>query len=90
MRDSCLSCVRKHLAQAIVLMAEADMGYPLHKWLAIGHMAEAADECVANYPEFANTIRKTRIEYEEGAVVDLVSLIEATLTIEPTRGEVEE
>jgi hypothetical protein len=65
MRPVCLNCARKHLAQASILMSEAAQGYPLHAWLAMGHMAEAADELVAEYPEMANVIREHRKIYEE-------------------------
>ena len=44
MREQCLECVLKHLAQAEVLMAEAELGYPLHRWLAVGHLAGAEAE----------------------------------------------
>lgn len=64
MRVTCLNCARKHLAQASILMMEAEQGYPLHAWLAMGHMAEAADELVARYPEMANIIRENRKIYE--------------------------
>lgn len=33
MRETCLFCVSKHVAQAIVLMQEAFSGYPIHRWL---------------------------------------------------------
>ena len=65
MRPTCLNCARKHLAQADILMMEAAMGYPIHAWYAMGHMAEASDEIVADYPEMANEIREMRKLYEE-------------------------
>lgn len=65
MRPVCLNCARKHLAQADILMMEAAMGYPLHAWYAMGHMAEASDELVAEYPDVANEIREVRKLYEE-------------------------
>ena len=61
MREVCLFCVSKHLSQAIVLTLESVQGYSEHIWLAIGHLGEAADECVAKYPEFAAEIRKVRM-----------------------------
>jgi 2'-5' RNA ligase len=63
LRDSCLDCVRKHLAQALVLMQEVPQGYPAYRWVAIGHMGEAADECVKEYPKLADEIRKHRLKY---------------------------
>jgi hypothetical protein len=61
MRPSCLYCVSKHVAQAVVLMGEAVQGYPLYRWLAIGHLAEAGDESVAYFPALAAQIRNERL-----------------------------
>jgi len=63
MRETCLFCALKHLSQALILIQESRQGYPLHRWLAVGHMAEAADELLEDYPEFANHIRKMRVSY---------------------------
>lgn len=62
-RSSCLDCVRKHLAQAEVLMNEARQGYPANRWRAIGHLGEAGDECCQDYPKLAAAIRAERIKY---------------------------
>ena len=77
MRTSCRSCCAKHLAQAIVLMLEAIQGYPEHRWLAIGHMAEAADEIVAEDPDLAKQIRELRIRYmdDPGERIYLLDII---------------
>ena len=75
MRDSCLDCTRKHLAQAIVLMVEAKMGYPEHKWLAIGHMAEAEAEILERDEPTASYIRGLRKQYEAGEDVKLLEVI---------------
>lgn len=61
MRETCLFCVSKHLAQAVVLVNESVTGYPLHSWLAVGHLAEAETESVEKYPTFANKIRSVRL-----------------------------
>jgi hypothetical protein len=61
-RKSCLDCVRKHLAQACVLLDETHLGYPHHRWLAAGHLAEAESECLDEHPEFAARIRACRLE----------------------------
>jgi len=68
MRISCLSCARKHLSKAEALMDEAQLGYPLHAWLAIGQMSEAEDELLKKYPEMANVIRAERINYVDNLV----------------------
>lgn len=62
LRINCLDCVRKHIAQASVLMDEAAMGYPHHKWYAVGNLAEAESESRNDYPEFANKIRECRLK----------------------------
>lgn len=61
-REACLDCSRKHIAQAIVLLEESELGYPLHFWLAIGHLAEASVELIQDHPELAHEIRNIRIE----------------------------
>lgn len=71
MRHSCLFCAMKHVVQAGILMMEAKQGYPLHRWWALGHLAEASDELVADYEEMANTIREYRKNYEEDENVQL-------------------
>lgn len=78
LRDSCLDCVRKHLGQASALMAEVRQDYPAHRWLAVGHMAEAAEECVKDYPKLADEIRKHRLRYmmDLDYAVPIVKLIE--------------
>jgi hypothetical protein len=75
MRVACWNCVRKHLAQALILIEEARMGYPLHKWLAIGHMAEASSECLEVDDLFANKIRDLRKLYEEHDVPPAIMLL---------------
>jgi len=58
-REPCPMCTLKHLGQAIVLLNESLLGYPTHRWIAIGHMAEA--EAEAPDPDLANRIRAQRI-----------------------------
>ena len=77
MRTSCPDCARKHLGQASVLMDEAILGYPLHKWLAIGHLAEAESELLADAPYISNNIREHRVAYinDTSYVVPILTLI---------------
>lgn len=77
-RPSCVMCVCKHLAQALVLSSEAKQGYPGHRWIVIGHMGEAADECVQEYPKLAAEIRKHRLAYmrDKDYVIPFMKLIE--------------
>lgn len=78
MRESCAHCAMKHIAQALVLVQEERLGYPLHRWLAAGHMAEASDELILNHPELAMRVRAERLNYMEDSqyVPDLMSIIE--------------
>lgn len=75
----CLDCVRKHLAQASILLDETALGYPHHRWLAAGNMAEAERECRHNYPTLAREIRAERLKvmrsHAEAVTVDLELLI---------------
>lgn len=76
---TCLDCVRKHLAQASVLLDETALGYPHHRWLAAGNLAEAERESRHLYPELAQTIRVERLKvmrsHAEALGVDLEELI---------------
>lgn len=63
MRPPCYDCVRKHLAQALVLMCETEKGYPTHGWLAVGHMAEAEDESLRLDKNLTEVIRTERLLY---------------------------
>lgn len=58
---SCLLCGLKHISQALIRWMESRQGYPLHTWVAAGHMAEAADELLDKYPRVAGAIREERI-----------------------------
>ncbi len=82
MREHCKECVLKHLGQASVLMDEALLGYPLHKVLAIGHMAEAESEALAKWPALANRIRDERKVYEMGGAIDIMELIAKVWEVE--------
>lgn len=58
-RPSCIMCTLKHLGQAVVLLQESITGYPSHRWLAAGHMAEAEAEAPSH--DLANRIREQRL-----------------------------
>lgn len=73
LRPSCLLCVRKHISQAIVLLSESKKGYPEHRWIAMGHLAEAEDESMKEHAELANQIRDARLDIQNGKNVNLVS-----------------
>ena len=68
MRPSCLFCATKHLSQALILLSESLQGYPAHRWLAYGHMAEASDELIQNYPQLADLIREERKRLEQAPI----------------------
>jgi len=50
----------------MVLMDEAILGYPTHRYLAIGHMAEAESEALGYDIVIAQEIRDYRKEYVAG------------------------
>ena len=82
MRPSCLNCSRKHLAQAEILLHESKQGYPEHFWLCMGHLAEAADELLTDYPQLAEQVRNERKLLEEDddyqiPIVDLIMAVSA-------------
>jgi hypothetical protein len=64
-RPTCISCCRKHLAQARAIILEVQKGYPTYWEYAVGHMAEAEDEVVMEYPLFASLIRLERLVVEK-------------------------
>lgn len=64
MRPSCPYCAAKHISQAIILFSEAAQGYPLHWYLALGHLAEAGDELVLDQYNIAVELRAVRKEIE--------------------------
>lgn len=68
-RQGCIDCVRKHLSQAMILLRECNQGYGTddfeHKWLAVGHLAEAADEALHVDPDLSMKIRDIRLSIME-------------------------
>lgn len=78
MRPYCLACALKHVSQAVVLLAESKKGYPLHLWLAVGHLAEAEDELIseAKFLRIAEEIRVTRHSLVAGEGVNLLDILE--------------
>ena len=65
MRESCRECACKHIAQARVLLLETNKGYPEHYWFAMGHLAEAEDELVKDFPEEMALVRAERLELQK-------------------------
>lgn len=56
-RKPCIDCVEKHVAQAYILAQESEMGYPEHRVLMCGHLAEAIDEAPKDIPELKFTLQ---------------------------------
>jgi hypothetical protein len=56
-RKPCIDCVEKHVAQAYILAQESEMGYPEHRILMCGHLAEAIDESPNDIPELKYTLQ---------------------------------
>ena len=78
MRHGCYDCARKHLGQASVLYDESILGYPEHRWLAIGHLAEAESEFLEIDPGMSAQIREHRVNLidDPDYAVPFLSLIE--------------
>jgi len=49
----------------MILLSESRQGYPTHLFYALGHMAEAGDELVKEYPMYAGLVRAERKQLEE-------------------------
>jgi hypothetical protein len=75
MRMACLECVVKHVGQALVLMSEAEKGYPHYYIYAIGHLAEAEDECM-DYRDLRDRIHKFRLDYMNGVPLEFDEFVE--------------
>ena len=65
MRPTCTHCALKHLSQASILLSESYQGYPTHFFYTLGHMAEAGDELVKEYPKYAELVRAERKKLED-------------------------
>jgi len=50
----------QNIIESTLVTLNSELG--LDKWVAIGHLAEAADECLGANPEFANEIREERLK----------------------------
>jgi hypothetical protein len=50
--------------------------HPLHRWLAIGHLAEAQAESDHKWPDLSADCRTVRKMIEAGEVVDMMALLE--------------
>ena len=66
--ETCLDCVRKHLAKAMCYLDESKVGpYAHYIWRAIGELGLAEDEAANEYNGFANDIRLERMKLMEFA-----------------------
>ena len=82
MRKSCVACALKHLAQAEILLTEAALGYPKHRLLAIGHLAEAESEILALSSSTAKDIRTSRMGIDSGVPLPYEKLVDMLLELE--------
>jgi len=64
-RKPCAHCSKKHLSQAMVLLDESINGYPEHRWMAAGHIAEAESEIAGLYSDVAEKLRGARKTMDE-------------------------
>lgn len=44
---------------------EKAKGYPAHYWFAMGHLAEAEDELVKDFPEKTALVRSERLKLQK-------------------------
>jgi hypothetical protein len=60
-----------------VLLKEVKTGYPMFRWFVIGHLAEAEEEVVREYPAFANEIRvyRTAWDGDESTIIPFEELL---------------
>ena len=66
-RESCVLCACKHIAQARVLMLEykrSPKEYDEHYFFAMGHLAEAEDELVRYHAALSTILRHHRKKLE--------------------------
>jgi len=82
-RRACILCAEKHLAQAEVLLDEAVLGYPVHRLLAFGHMAEAESELIEKFLPIAEQIRTERVKAMEDSKYNpkIMEILELLSTI---------
>lgn len=60
-RPPCEECFKEHIAKAVVLLTEAGLGYPEHRWLAIANLAEASAEIMGINIVLANEVRGVKL-----------------------------
>lgn len=83
----CLDCTRKHLSTAWTFLNEVHLGYPAHRWLAVGELVHAENECMSfeRTPgdrlglAFSKEVRETRLlvmkSHESSFNADIFRLI---------------
>jgi len=83
LRESCLLCVAKHIAQARVLIQESQKGYDHHVVFAIGHLAEAEDESLDMHKDLSELIRdeRKRLEDDGDYKINFAALIKLVVTM---------
>jgi hypothetical protein len=59
-----------------VLLEEYYGGYPLYKWLIVGHLCEAEAECRAASISMAASIREARLLFMAEDSLDAIALLE--------------
>jgi len=70
-------------------MDESVLGYPTHRWRAVGHLAEAESELAKDYLYMAQEIREHRVAYIGDSEYDVpIDALIATLTELDSEAEV--
>ena len=97
-RKPCIDCVEKHVAQAYILAQESQMGYPEHRILMCGHLAEAIDEAPNDIPELKYTLQScmaTTMKTGEAflpiyLVLALIKMVRARINQQPVDDDMRE
>jgi hypothetical protein len=64
LRETCLECVYKHIADAYIAEMEYHMGYEGENGpLVVGNLSHAAQEAAKDLPELASALRKFRLTW---------------------------
>lgn len=81
-RNQCILCGIKHCAKAIALLTESRLGYPLHRYLAAGEIAEMESETM-QWPDLAIKAREERTKMMEDPQYepDMMGLLEEAVKI---------
>lgn len=79
-RPSCLLCAEKHIGAALVKAEEVQFGYR-YRLLIVGHLNEAEEETITEFPALAEKIRAARLVFQDTKVLDLAVAVQELETL---------